>query len=304
MRLAVIDIGTNSIRLDIYQVYPDGHYERLHRSKDTVRLGEDVFIKGRLCAQGIKRAIRTLRTYRQLCDNLCVDKIRATATAAMRLASNSDRFIAKIQKRLAIDIEIISGRREAELILEGIRLDSRTENGTIGFIDIGGGSTEIGIFKGENVLFLESFPVGAVKLEQLYLKNGNIIGARNYLLEIFKITKLPDIDLLLGSSGTIKSIQKIIKCTTSNENVQLRLLNGLIEKLASLPIEQRKNYPGMNPSRADIIVPGTLILQEAMTFLKTSSLSYTPYALRDGLLVSEVSAIKRGNARDKLKRLK
>lgn len=304
MRLAVIDIGTNSIRLDIYQVYPDGHFTRLHRSKNAVRLGQDVFIKGKLCAQGVKRAIRTLRTYKQLCDNLCVDQIKATATAALRQASNADKFIAKIKKRFSLDIEIITGSKEAELILAGIKLDQRTEKGVIGFIDIGGGSTEIGIFEGDKTYFLESFPVGAVKIEQLFFKNNNIIGARNFLLETFTAKKLPNIDVMLGSSGTIKTINKILQKNNNVENVELRLLNSLIEKLTALPIEERKTYPGMNPGRADIIIPGILILQEAMTFLRTPSLEYTPFALRDGMLISEISAIKRGHAREKLKRLK
>ena len=304
MRLAVIDIGTNSIRLDIYQVYPNGHFVRLHRSKNSVRLGEDVFIKGKLCTQGVKRAFRTLREFKMLCDNLCVEQIRTTATAALRQASNAEKFIAKIKKRLGIEIEIITGLKEAELILAGIRLDPRTNDGVIGFIDIGGGSTEIGVFEGEKIHFLESFPVGAIKLEQLYFKNGNIIGARNYILETFKAPKLPNIDLMLGSSGTIKSIHRILQKTASVQEVELKLFNGLIEKLTALPLEQRKIYPGMTPGRADIIVPGTLILQEAMVFFRTPTLSFTPYALRDGLLVSEISEIKRGQAREKLKRLK
>ena len=304
MRLAVIDIGTNSIRLDIYQVYPDGQYTRLHRSKDTVRLGQEVFTKGKLCTQGVKRAILALREYKQLCDNLCVSHYKTTATAALRHASNADKFISKIKERFDFDIEIISGTKEAELIQAGIRLDPRTQHGVVGFIDIGGGSTEIGIFEGDKTLFLESFPVGAVKIEQLYFKNNNLIDARSYLLETFKARKLPDIDVMLGSSGTIKTINKILNKTANVSNIELKLLNGLIEKLSSLSIEERKVYPGMNPSRADIIIPGTLILQEAMTFLRTPTLSYTPFSLRDGMMISEIAAIKSGRAREKLKRLK
>ena len=321
-RLALIDVGTNSVRLDVYQLYKDGHYERLHRSKLMVRLGQDVFSTtsnkdsegtgGKLSGDGVKRAIAALEEFQDVCEELGVDEIRAIATSALRVAENGNSFIKQVRKKTGIELEVISGKEEAELILEGIRNDERIQDGVFGFIDIGGGSTEVGVCRGAKMLFVESFPLGAARLEQMFFQ-GEMGGkamrkARAHIVEVFSdmgpSKKLPQIECMLGSSGTIKAVSRMLERGGRGERIRIKSLTELISELSKLSIDERREYPGMNPKRADIIVPGALILHEAMIFFRTPNVQFTKFSLRDGLLATEIAAVHRARARKRLKRLK
>lgn len=293
MRLGLIDIGTNSVRLDIYQLYPNGKQERLQRKKVMVRLGQDVFLSGTLHPEGIKRTLNALTGFSSLCEELAVDEIRAIATSAVRQASNAEEFITRCREETGISIATISGREEAELILAGIRQDWRSAAGNFAFIDIGGGSTEIGVLRDDKIISLESLSIGAARIHQLCFNDKAAEGvphARKTIMRALHSTfngiTLGEIPLLLGSSGTIKALQTIFHTAGKGSTIRLELLSTLIAELASLSLKERKNYPGLHPKRADIIVPGAIILEETMKYLNTNTIHYTKYALRDGLLVS------------------
>ena len=312
MRLAVIDVGTNSVRLDVYQLYKDGHYERLHRAKAMVRLGQNVFCEKNLHREGMKRTLAALAAFQETCDDLCVDEIRAIATSAMREAGNGAEFVDAVKKNLGFDLRVISGKEEAELILEGVRNDARIEEGVFGFIDIGGGSTEVGVCRGAKTLYLESIPLGASRLEQMFFqenKNGKgVRQAREHIIEQLSKNrphkKLPPIERMLGSSGTVKAVHRMLDKAGKGERIRLKPLTELISELSALSTEEKCDYPGMNPQRADIIVPGAVILHEAMIFFRTPNVYFTKFALRDGLLASEIAAVRHASARKRLKRLK
>lgn len=311
MRFAFIDVGTNSVRLDVYQLYRDGHYERLARVKKMVRLGEGVFASGELKKSAIERILDVLDEYVDVCDELCVDEIRAIGTCALRTANNSKSFIKKVDKKLGFEIKVISGDEEAELILAGVRNDKRAVDGTFSFIDIGGGSTEIGIIRNHEVLYLESLPLGAARLAQLYFNKAKVDqpvrAAREHVLEVLNEYcpgKVAQVSANLVSSGTSKAVSQLLEKSGKGAVVKLRHLNTLVQELAPLSNEERAMVPGMNPKRADIIVPGTIILQEVMAFFRMSNAHFTKFALRDGLLATEIESLRIISERKHLKRLK
>jgi exopolyphosphatase/guanosine-5'-triphosphate,3'-diphosphate pyrophosphatase len=281
MRLALIDIGTNSIRLDIYIVYPDGQVERLKRVKEMVRLGQDVFLSSALHPEGIKRTIKALDRFKQICVELCVDEIRAIATSAVRDSKNAETFVKKVRQKLDIAIEVISGKEEAMLILEGIKQDWRAGQSTFGFIDIGGGSTEIGILTEKRTIFLDSLPLGASRLQQKFFldstSTAQVGECRRYIIQClkqtFKDVQIPAIPLMLGSSGTVGAIEKVFKSAGKSSVVQTKPLTDLVSRLAELSLADRKKFPGLSAKRADIIVPGALILNEVMLYLRTPDCS-------------------------------
>jgi exopolyphosphatase/guanosine-5'-triphosphate,3'-diphosphate pyrophosphatase len=292
-------------------MYKDGHYERLARVKKMVRLGEGVFANGQLKKNAIERAFEVLDEYLDICEELCVEEIRSIGTCALRTADNSKSFVKKIQKKLGFEVEIISGLEEAELILAGIKNDQRAASGTFGFIDIGGGSTEVGIVKNHDVLYIDSLPLGAARLDQMFFSNSEIEqpvkAAREHVLEVLSehcSSQLPKVTPFLVSSGTCKAVSQLLEKSGKGEVIKLRHLNDLVAKLAPMSNHERAEVRGMNPKRADIIVPGTIILQEVMAYFRASSAYFTKFALRDGLLAAEIETLQKVSQRKHLKRLK
>ncbi len=291
MRLAICDLGTNSIRLDIYELHDDGDYTLLSREKRMVRLGEDVYRKGKFSKGAIKRTMEAFKVFHKSCKKWSVDEVKAIATSAMREAANAGKFSAMVLEDTAFDLEVISGRDEALLILEGISLDERIGDFTHGFIDIGGGSTEVGVIDEQKEVFLESLPLGAVRLKELFFESGygakKVGTARQYvrecLVDATSEIDLPKIELMLGSSGTMRTIQRLLG---KNGKIKRKALSSLIDRL--LDSKDLDSWPELSPGRADIIIPGAILAQEIMIHFRVSTLHYTDYALRDGLLIKTI----------------
>lgn len=304
MRLAVIDIGTNSVRLDLYQVdeeAPESNPKLLHREKTMVRLGQGLFETGRLHPDAIKRTLAALTTFKHWCDDLRADKTVAYATSALRSAEDSSSFVNQVARECGIGVDIISGKEEARLILAGILQDRRTRYGNFAFIDIGGGSTEIGVCSAHELELLESFKLGAARLTQKYLRldefqdsddtSQGVKSMKSNIRQILskkappkKLKRKNDLACVLGSSGTIKAVKRLISDNYGAKHIKLPKLRKLIDKMSSLSPSEVIEMPGMNPRRADIILAGSVLLSEIMLHFEFNEVRFTPYAMRDGIM--------------------
>lgn len=269
-----------------------------------IRLGEGVFLKGRLDPTAIRRTLQAFVSFQKTAQLLRISKMIAFGTCALREATDAEDLVEKVRRRTGIEIRVISGQEEAELIALGILDNTSLQKEKFGLIDIGGGSTEISLCHGRKVLHAESFSLGASRLQQLFLKtnpppatDGNKNDTLTLLRHSIKSILLPrmvsdrwpTVSNLLGSSGTIRSLEKILRKKPSSAPViERKALARLVKQMTPLSLPELLKIPGMEPKRADIILAGAILLEECMDALGASQVSTTTYSLRDGILDREI----------------
>ena len=163
MRLAVIDLGTNSVRFDVHQIGPGTRIRQLHREKLMVRLGQGVFLEGKLDKDAIRRTVHAFQSFQRTSQDLHAQKIVAFGTSALREATDSDKLLSLIRAKTGIDVRVISGQEEARLIAQGILHNEKPPKGSYALLDIGGGSAEISICRGRGLIHSESFALGTAR---------------------------------------------------------------------------------------------------------------------------------------------
>src|SRR5215471_19840786 len=170
--LAAIDVGTNSVKLELARPLPNGSFETLHDERDPVRPGEGVFKTGCIPRDVAERLLSTLRRYGALCRRFHA-RVRAVATSAVREAQNRDEIIRRARAEAGLDLEVVSGKEEARLICLGV-LHGKPKTARSLCIDIGGGSTEVATAVGEEPTELFSVAIGAVRLSEIFQAEGDI----------------------------------------------------------------------------------------------------------------------------------
>jgi len=305
--VSFIDIGTNSVRLLVVRLNPNHSYSILSRQKQQVRLGEGEFEEEEILPEAIERLVIVCKQLTELARTFHTDEFVAVATSAMREASNQQEILHLLRQEARLDVRVISGQEEARLIYLGVSRGFHLGNRLAFFIDIGGGSTEIAVGGEQNYQYLESFRLGAIRLSNLYLNahsTGQISHHQYRKIQqpikdaiIHSIRKIRDQkpDIAIGSSGTIINLyeiaQKILHVEENSGEAVLssKDLRKVIDLLCSVPLEQRRKIPGINPGRADIIIPGAAILDTFMKELALDAVTVTDRGLQDGLLVDYCS---------------
>ncbi len=308
LRIAIIDLGTNSVRCDIYRINGK-RIERLHRGKRMIRLGDGVFQSGELTQEAMNRALHAFYAIRRQLAESRVDHVIAFGTSALRSAKNSREFLDEIRKRTHISIQIISGQEEGRLIACGIMSSLPTPKGVFAMVDIGGGSTEISLANGKRLLSCQSYQLGANRLWQMYLKTvppihkrgqlNPVLALRQHLKDsLHSLTVLREkyaVKTLIGSSGTIRTIGKILKkLGRSSRTIHRSDLSALISEMQTMTRSQLLKLPGLEPRRLDLILPGAILLEEVMLALNMRSVLVTDIALRDGILQRELNNLYDG----------
>ena len=318
MRLAVIDLGTNSIRFDIHEISANRQgvisHRRLYREKAMVRLGQNLFVKGELSAESKRRTLEAVESFRDTLQALRVDKTIAFGTAALRDASDGESFIDEIKEKTGVEFRIISGAEEASLIAKGVLANETLPKHPFALVDIGGGSTEISICKGKKILRAHSFGLGVAKLQQVFLKTQPPVRAskkapdpveelRNFIKSIVLPTLLieqwPKVPTIIGSSGSILALAKLSQKGTTSKVVLKKDLKKLVGQMKTKTAGELLSMRGMEPKRVDLILAGAILLDEVSDLLKAKTIRTTEFALRDGILVDELehySKIKRKNS--------
>lgn len=296
MRIAIIDLGTNSVRFDIHQLGPGGQITRLYREKVMVRLGEGVFITGRLNRSSVRRTLLTFIRFKQLITQFRVNRVLALGTSALRKAEDRGKFQRLIYDRCGIDLKVISGKEEAHLIALGILTHEKIPKSLFALIDIGGGSTEISVCQGKRILHSHSFALGTARLQQIFLKKSppDLEEIERLKASIAKsiLKKMtnefwPKVDLVIGSSGTIRAIAKMINKTSKKAEVERSKLSSLVKKMSTLDLSHLLKIPFMEPKRVDMILGGGLLLEGCMKALGAKKLRPTLFSLRDGIIERE-----------------
>lgn len=302
MRFAIIDLGTNSVRFDVHQLSVGSKTTRvLHREKLMVRLGQNVFLSGKLDPDAIARTLDAFHHFAEVCSSLKVDRIQAFATSALREASDRDKLIKRVEKETGIYINIISGAEEARLIALGMLKHYKSTRGRFAFIDIGGGSTEVTICEKGKILKSDSFQLGTARLQQIFLKKSppeaaSVAELRLHIQSLVmpKIIqeKWGTVDTMIGSSGTIKAVSRILKETKGKKNISRKDLQKLVKQMASMNTTQLLSLPGLEAKRVDMILSGTLLLEECMNVFSVKKTLTTDFSLRDGILERELQLLK------------
>ncbi len=304
--VAAIDIGTNSIHLLIAAVDPVlRSFSVVLTEKSSTRLGERDEDSGELTPEAIERAFVTLRHCRELSASHGVEQIVTAATSAVREAPNGREFLQSLQEQLGLEVDLISGQEEARLIYLGVLSGMAFGDQPHLILDIGGGSTELILADGRDARALTSTRVGAVRLQRDFVREDPIPPERRSFLTAFIEGSLePAVDkikrrlqpgetpVMVATSGTAMALAAM--AAAQDERPPLRLqgyrlsrerLDLLVARLVEMTPEQRRALPTLNERRAEIIVPGALVLQTAMAMLGVGELVISERALREGLIV-------------------
>lgn len=305
--IGVIDIGTNSARLAIERIDKRNHdTTTLALSKEIVRLGEGEFSHGRITPAAMDRAIGVLKKFSEIAAHYEVSELIAIATAAAREAANKAEFVDRAREEAGVDIRVISGLEEARLIYLGIVSGVDLHSDRSLFIDIGGGTTELIIGDSKDYSMLDSVKLGAVRLADMFLSDrAGPISKKRYR-RIFEhaqgasshaIRKIRDLgfDSAYGSSGTIMNLAEITArrvdsgfASLRNYEMKYSDLSETISILCNLDLDSRRNVPGINPDRADIIISGAAILDALMSGAGAQSIRISDRALRDGVVIDHL----------------
>ena len=305
--IAAIDIGTNSIHMAVVEIDPAlPSFTVIAKEKDTVRLGDRDMVTGALTSTAIARALAALRRCRELASSLEADRIIAVATSATREAPNGEDFLRQIEAELGIVVNLISGREEARRIYLGVLSGMDFNEQPHIIIDIGGGSTELILADVHEARFLSSTKVGAVRLSKEFVTTDPISDSELKVLrayirgmlerpvdEIWQNLQLNEVPRAIGTSGTIETIAEIhakdelgsVPDPLNGYEIGFKDIEKIVKRLTKMSYQERLEVSGLAEKRAEIIVPGAIILLEAMSMLKLKSVTICERALREGIIV-------------------
>ncbi len=284
MKLAAIDIGSNAARLLITEVIEqhssDPKFNKLNLIRVPLRLGFDVFENGLISNEKTTMLIQTLKAFRHLINAYEVDAIKACATSAMRDAKNSDKIIGIIKKETGLDVEVITGEMEANLVYENHIAENMDKDHSYMYIDVGGGSTEVSIFGNGKLTAKKSFNIGTIRL----LKNGVTENVWDEMKEYIKQSTKTHKDIVsIGSGGNINKVFSLSK-KKDGKPLHIELLRDYYKELSSFSVADRISNYGLRADRADVIVPALLIYINAMRWANSEQIYVPKIGLADGLI--------------------
>jgi exopolyphosphatase/guanosine-5'-triphosphate,3'-diphosphate pyrophosphatase len=302
MKLAAIDIGTNSIHMVIAEATYQNNFHIIDREKEMVKLGEGVFRTNRLNERAFREGLETIKRYVQLADQRGADEIITAATSATREAQNGGEFLSELVEATGIAPEVISGSREARLIFQAVRheIDLQGENALV--IDIGGGSTEITVGNEHEILMAKSMKLGVLRLLDMFDSKGAIGEEARGVLEahirfvaqqIMEEAREIGFSRVIGTSGTIRTLGeaahleaggKAMKSVNA-EVVKRSSLEKLTDKLLGLKPDKRASVNDIGEKRADAIHLGGVLLVELLKMAKAEQLILCDASLREGLIL-------------------
>lgn len=285
-KILTVDIGSNAMRATLYKEFPK-HYQIVLQKRFPLRLGSDVFKNGSISSEKILQMEEAFYELLVDCYKHKVNSVLAVGTSALREAKNASSIIKKIKKISGIDIILIPGIKEAEIIFEAVKNVHDIKKKTIAHIDIGGGSTEIILCHKNKIIFKKSLPLGSVRLldsDSLFSLQNNIRNSIKKNLPLFNKNK---IEFLLATGGNFKSLLKIknfIFKKTKKDEINFRELKTLSESLCQYDYYERMKVFDLKPDRSDVILPATFITLSLMRHWNIKKLISKDVGLEEGLL--------------------
>ena len=294
MRVAAVDLGTNSTRLLVADV-GDGSVEEVVRVTKITRLGEGVDERRRLLPVPIARVRNVLTDFRREAEQLGAERTLAVATSAVRDAENGEAFLGEIEWSYGFTTRLLTGDEEAQLTFRGVSLGRDVAADTL-VIDIGGGSTEFVVGGPAGLRFHDSLDLGCVRLTERFLHSdpptGEELDACAEAVRALLAQRVPaDVrpDTAIGVAGTITSLAALDLELAEYDAEQVhghRLSRGgvhaQLDRLASVPLAERREIPALDPDRAPVIVAGAVILREALDHFGLDGLEVSEHDILDG----------------------
>ena len=306
MKIAVIDIGTNTFNLIIASLV--NHRLKLHHvEKEFVFLGKGGINKNIIQSDAFERGLNTLNRFSAICDEHGVKDITAIATSAVRNAKNGNLFTQAVFDQTGITIQVISGDEEATHIFNGARAALRFGKQPVLLMDIGGGSTEFIIGNQDEILWKQSFEVGAARLYERFhqedpMPESDIRKIEDYLLELLQpmltAAKKHQVHTLIGSSGAFTSMAKIEAARnnkldalikTSKFTFDLEQFEPITKEILKMPLEKRILIPGLIKERAPMIVVGIILVKFVLENLQINTFKLARYALKEGVAFGQLT---------------
>ena len=297
MKLAAIDLGSNSIKLVVVEAAADGSFTELASEREVIRLGQETLVNQHISDAAVARAITCLKHFRSVAERHGAQSITAIATAFLREADNAEDFVRTVEQETGLRVEMLAGIEEARLIGLAATHGCAPKGATTLNIDIGGGSTEISIFRDDEPLKLISVNLGAVGLTDRFIRSDppapNELDALRTEIRVSLRTPAGELrkhpwDHTTATSGTAVTLGFVLSDTT----ITLPTLRSLNERLASLSLAERRTVPGLPPQRADIIVAGSFVLEEVMNALGIEAVRVCDWSLREGVIIDRLKRIK------------
>ncbi len=300
-RVAAIDIGSNSIRLVVADALPGGQFRIIDEERRSTRLVRQLGTTGRLDEPAIDETIEGLRHFKKLLEGLEVREHRTIATCAVREAANGVEFVRRAEDEANIEVEVISSEEEALFAFRSVQRAFDISDRNVAVVDIGGGSTEVVFASAGHVEKIYSTRLGAVRMTELFGTRDTLFGEDCDLLlseverELKRVVKkrpfIPQI--MYGTGGTFTALASMIIAARKEDTQMLwgyRVTRAdvrhMLNRLSNLSPKARRNIPGLNSDRADIIVAGLAIIDRVMVRLRTNILRVHTGGVREGLLLS------------------
>ncbi|BBE19969.1 exopolyphosphatase [Aquipluma nitroreducens] len=301
-QIAVIDLGTNTCNLLIAE-YQDKSYQILYQGKEVVKLGKNGIDKNRLTEDGLERAILAIRKHLERISQFSVSEVVIIATSAIRDATNQDWFQQQIKANTGLDLQIISGEKEAQLIFDGVKLafDEIEDHSLI--LDIGGGSNEFILTRNNEPIWKQSFPLGMARIiEQIPPSNPITPEEIEQINDWFDSRLEPlwqqlnniQIPLLIGCSGAFDTLADLIDQTNPGTKTRIKQeiatddFTRVYETLIKSTTAERTEMKGMESIRIEMIVPSVLFIKLVIDRLNIKKIYQTDYALREGILYDRI----------------
>ncbi|MEO8585321.1 MAG: Ppx/GppA phosphatase family protein, partial [Acidobacteriota bacterium] len=310
--IAAIDVGSNSIKLLVARrdAADPGHWVEILREKEMVRLGQETLVSGSLSEEAMADGIDCLARYVALARAAGASAITGVATCAVREATNGDEFVKRVRRETGLRLAVISGEEEARLITRAVRSELPPSCDPLLVLDIGGGSTEVVVAKGDRILLAESLDLGAVRLTDLFVSSEPLApkeerrlrrAARSRLARLRKPVRKAKIKTAAGTSGTILAIAAIAgelsgrsPSGTGHRALDRKDVTRIASLLAKATARQKLRIPGLDADRRDIAVAGAILLDELLRAFGVEKLLVSERSLRDALVLETPAPAVRG----------
>ena len=306
--LAIVDLGSNSARMAITEIAPDGRFREIKRVKENTRLSEGMGREKMLQEDAMNRTIAALKRFKKIYEGMPHTQVRAITTAAVRQARNRQEFLNRVQKEVGIRLQVLSGKKEAYYDYLGVIRTMKLNHCLI--LDVGGASCELVLVQQRRARDLISIPVGAVTLSEQFHLNGYVRSADLFRAQVAmneRLTKIPwlryatrvPIVLLGGANRTLArmtwSYHHRHRRQRSIHGYQLssRVVFATYRELLNRNLAQRKRMPGLEPERADIIVGGMLPLVSLLQRNSDGRVIFSESGVREGVITEYVNQRKR-----------
>src|SRR5262245_5651397 len=309
VRLAAIDVGSNSVHMVVADVGPDGRLEVIDRVKEMVRLGRHTFVTGRLDHGAMDLAVRAVKTFARLARARRVERLRAVATSAVREARNGASFVRRLRRETGLAVRVISGPEEARLIFRAARHALGLAGGPHLLLDVGGGSVELVLVYDGRPLWLHSAPLGVARLSERFLpadppRAGQVRRLERHLSRtigsLLDDARRAGVVDVVGTSGTVNTLVAMARAGRGGDAGRLHgtavtgaEIRRLRRRVLAADVAQRALIPGIDTKRVDLMPAAAVLVDTVLRAAGAPELVACGWALREGVLL-DLAGLGRG----------